>query len=401
MMSLNRYRLRHLVNQKHAGALRASRLLERPDRLIGVILIGNNLVNIFATIVAAAIAERIFGDWELATVVIMPIVLTLVILIFAEVTPKSIAAVYPEKIAFPATFALSPLLVVWYPAVWFVNVISNAISRIFGLDPSNAKLTEDLHPEELRTVVDEAGELLSDQHQGMLLNVLDLEKSSVEDILVPRNEIIGVDLQEDLSTIKHTITTSEYTMLPVYEGDINDVVGILHLRNLARSLSESGAALSRDLIRAHLSQPYFIPESTPLSKQLLNFQKEKTRMALVVDEYGDVQGMVTLVDLLEEIVGEFVTDAAVDDDEPIVALNNGWYSIDASESVRDINRELNWRLPTEGPKTLNGLITEYLENIPDAVVGFEIGQYRFQIDELSDTRIEKALVCEVASEEEA
>ena len=391
MVSLNRYRLKHLVNKKHPGAIRASRLLKRTDRLIGVILIGNNLVNIFATVVAAAIAKHLFGGWEWGELILMPIVLTLVILIFAEVTPKSIAAVYPEKVAFPATLVLRPLLTALYPFVWFVNVISNAISRLFGMDPSAAGMTDNLHPDELRTVVDESGELLSEQHQGMLLNVLDLEKSTVEDIIIPRNEITGIDLDGDLATIIETVKNADYTILPAYQGDINKVVGLLHMRNVARCLKGDDAQ-TLIALKAELRKPYFIPESTPLTRQLMNFQSNKARMALVVDEYGDIQGMVTLVDLLEEIVGDFVTDSAVDDLDTIQDAGDGWFRIDASESVRDINRELGWKLPTDGPKTLNGLITEFLENIPDAVVSFEIGDYRFQIDQLSETRIKQALV---------
>ncbi|WP_370981475.1 HlyC/CorC family transporter [Agaribacterium sp. ZY112] len=394
MVSLNRYRLRHLVNKKHSGATRASKLLERTDRLIGVILIGNNLVNIFAAIVAGAIAKKFFGDWEVGNLVIMPMALTLTILIFAEVTPKTIAAVYPEKIAFPASFILRPLLTILHPFVLLVNAISNAISRLFGMDPSNNSLADHLHPEELRTVVDEAGELLNDHHQGMLLNVLDLEKSSVDDILVPRNEILGIDLEAPIEETLALIQDSEYTILPVYKGDINDVIGVLHLRNISRVLRDGREELSTRAILKHLTKPYFIPESTPLSRQLLNFQKNKARIALVVDEYGDLQGLVTLSDLLEEIVGDFVTDAAEEQEEPISLVGNGWFRIDASELLRDINRELGWKLPTNGPKTLNGLITEFLENIPEAIVSFEIGNYRFQIDELSDTRIEKALVYE-------
>ena len=394
MMSLNRYRLRHLANQEHHGAVRASKLLERTDRLIGVILIGNNLVNIFAAIVAGAIATKLFGNWQFGHLVVMPLILTLVILIFAEVTPKSIAAAYPEKIAFPASLLLRPLLILLYPFVWLVNAISNAISRVFGMDPSTTKLTEDLHPEVLRTVVDEAGELLNDHHQDMLLNVLDLEKSTVEDILVPRNDIVGIDLTAPMDEVLTQIQHSEYTMLPAYEGDINGVVGILHLRNISRVLRDSDGELTVRALRKHLTKAYFIPESTPLSRQLLNFQKNKARMALVVDEYGDLQGLVTLSDLLEEIVGDFVTDTAEDQEEPIALAENGWFRIDGSELVRDINRELGWKLPTDGPKTLNGLITEFLEHIPEAIVGFEIDNYRFQIDEFSDTRIEKTLVYE-------
>ena len=389
-MSLNRYRLRHLKNKGHKGATRASSMLERTDRLIGVILIGNNLVNIFATVIATVIAHRYFGAW--VEVVVMPVLLTILILIFSEVTPKTIAAHYPEKIAFPSTIILRPLLILLYPVVWLVNVISNSICRIFGMDPSVAKSAEALHAEELRTVVDEAGHLLSDQHQGMLLNVLDLEKSTVEDILVPRNEIVGIDLNDSIDKIMKRIRAAEFTMLPVYEDDINNVVGILHMRNTAKLLNDQRQRITHDDIRRLLNTPYFTPESTTLSKQLLNFQKEKRRMALVVDEYGDVLGLVTLVDLLEEIVGDFSTHAHQEEDDLIKEAGAGWFAIDGSTPIREINRELDWELPTDGPKTLNGLIVEYLENIPDANVSFDMGNYRFEVTALADTRIEKALV---------
>lgn len=392
MLSLNRYRLRHLVKKRHKGAMRASQLLRRPDRLIGVILIGNNLVNIFATIVAGVITTRLFGEW--ATVAVLPFVLTIVILIFAEVTPKSVAAVYPERIAFVASMVLKPLLWALYPVVWVVNHISNGIAALFGLNTSGAKLTDHLHPEELRTVVDEAGDLIPDQHQGMLLNVLDLEKATVEDIMVPRNEVVGIDLEDDIPTILELIRHSEYTRLPVYEGDINNVVGVLHLRNAARFLTGDDRAVTREAIRQYSTAPYFVPESTPLHTQLLNFQKEGQRYALVVDEYGDIQGIATLVDLLEEIVGDFAADEGEDTDQEITELTDGWYLIDASASVRDINRRLAWRLRTDGPKTLNGIIVEYLERIPDAPVCFEIDNYRFDVTKLSETRIEETRVRE-------
>lgn len=395
MLSLNRYRLRHLRNKGNKGAERASALLSRPDRLIGVILIGNNLVNIFATIVAGVITTRLFGEW--ASVAVLPFVLTLVILIFAEVTPKSIAAIYPEKVAFPASIILSPLLFVLYPVVYFVNAISNAISKTFGLDTSNANLTDHLRPEELRTVVDEAGDLIPDQHQGMLLNILDLGKATVEDIMIPRNEVIGIDLENDIQTILETIQTTEYTRLPVYEGDINNVTGILHLRNVARIFQTERTSITHSSIREQLDPPYFVPESTNLPTQLLNFQKEKQRTAIVVDEYGEVQGIATLVDLLEEIVGDFATDTAEEEHEEIIPKENSWFLIDASASIRDINRAQGWSLPTDGPKTLNGLIVEFLEHIPDARVSFEIDDYRFEICEIGDTRIEKALVLEKES----
>lgn len=397
MLSLNPYRLKNLVKKGHKGACRASTLLQRPDRLIGVILIGNNLVNIFATIVAGTITERLYGEW--AALVVLPLVLTLIILIFAEVTPKSIAAIYPEKIAFPASIILSPLLWFLYPVVWSVNYISNGIARLFGLDTASMKMTDHLHPEELRTVVDEAGDLIPEQHQGMLLNVLDLGKATVEDILIPRNEVIGINLEDDIQTIMSLIRTTEYSRLPVYEDDINKVIGILHLRDAARFIRGDDNTITHKDIRNHVYEPYFIPESTPLTTQLLNFQKQKHRVALVVDEYGDILGLATLVDLLEEIVGDFSTDSAQEQENEIIKMSNGWYKIDASLSIREINRELGWLLPTDGPKTLNGLIVEFLESIPDAYVSFEIGDYRFEIDQLSETRIVSAHVYEKSTEE--
>lgn len=390
MLSLNRYRLKHLVKNKNRGAVQASKLLERTDRLIGVILIGNNFVNIMATIVAGVLTARLIGEW--ATVWLLPIALTIIFLIFAEVTPKSMAAVYPEKIAFPASYVLTPLLWVLRPVVWTVNCISNGIARLFGLDPSNSALTDHLRPEELRTVVNEAGDLIPDQHQGMLLNVLDLEKATVEDILIPRNEVLGIDLQDNIETIINVIQNTEYTRIPVYEEDIDNILGVLHQRDVVKLSKGDSAKITHDAIKNLASKPYFIPESTPLSTQLLNFQKEKQRVAIVVDEYGDVMGLATLVDLLEQIVGDFATDEAEYNNQEITRLPEDWYLIDASASIRDINRNLGWELPTNGPKTLNGIIIEFFENIPDARVSFEIENYRFEIREIGETRIEKALV---------
>ncbi len=395
MLSLNRYRLKHLVKGKNRGAIRAAKLLSRPDRLIGVILIGNNFVNIMATIVATVLTERLIGEW--ATVVVLPIGLTIIFLIFAEVTPKSVAAVYPEKIAFPASMILAPLLFLFRPLVAFINMFSNGIARLFGLDTTKATLADHLHPEELKTVVNEAGDLIPDQHQGMLLNILELEDATVEDIMIPRNEILGIDLESDIETIIDVIQNTEYTRIPVFEGDINRITGVLHQRNVAKFLRKEGAtAITHEAIKNLASAPYFIPESTPLSTQLMNFQKEKRRMAIVVDEYGDVMGLATLVDLLEQIVGDFATDEAENKNQEITQYPGNWFLIDAGASIRDINRNLNWSLPTDGPKTINGLIVEYMEHIPDAEVSFEIGDYRFELKEISDTKIEKALITQKA-----
>jgi len=389
MMSLNRYRLKHLVKKQHRGAKRAAKLLSRPDRLIGVILIGNNLVNILATSIATVIAIRLYGD---AGIAIASLGLTLVILIFAEVTPKTIAALHPEKIAFPATLILKPLLTLLAPAVWLVNTLSNGLARLLGIDPQHNQQAEQLRPEELRTVVDEAGSLIPAQHQDMLLNVLDLEKATVEDIMIPRNEVIGLDLERPMEELLHQLRNSDYTRLPVYQGDINKVIGILHLRNAIRFLHGDDANITHAAFKRFAGEPYFIPEGTPLHTQLLNFKRAKRRMALVVDEYGDIQGLVTLEDLLEEIVGDFTTNSAEEQNEEIQSLNDGWQLIDGSTSIRDINRNLGWTLPTGGPKTLNGLAMEFLENIPDAGISFRIDNYHFETERLSDKKIEQARV---------
>jgi Mg2+/Co2+ transporter CorB len=389
MMSLNRYRLKHLVKKKHKGATRASELLQRPDRLIGVILIGNNLVNIFATVIATILASRMFGEIGLA---VMPILLTIVILIFAEVTPKTIAALHPERIAFPASFVLRPLLLLLYPFVWLVNTVSNSLARLLGVDPDKATNSEHLKPEELRTVVDEHGDLIPDQHQGMLLNVLDLEKATVEDIMIPRNEIIGLDLEIDIHKLLKAIRTSEYTLLPVFEGDVNNIIGTLHLRDAARFIHGDNASVTHEAIRRFTRDPYFIPEGTPLHTQLMNFQQQKNRMAFVVDEYGDIQGIVTLEDLLEEIVGDFTTNMAEEASQEISALEDNWYLVEGSTSIRDINRHLGWELPTDGPKTLNGLIVEHIENIPAGQIGLKINGYLMETVNQTEKMIESARI---------
>lgn len=394
MMSLNRYRLKHLAKKKHHGALRAAELLERPDRLIGVILIGNNLVNNFAAALTTVIAIRLYGEGAIA---LASIILTLAVLIFSEVTPKTIAALYPEKIAFPASLILKPLLWILYPAVWLVNTISNALAKLFGVDASKASTSEQLRPEELRTAVDEHGDLIPDQHQGILLNVLDLEKATVEDIMIPRNEVFGLDLEDDIPTLLKQIRSAEYTRLPVYEGDINNIVGLLHLRNAARFIHGDNETVTHEAIRRFTREPYFIPEGTPLHTQLMHFQHQKRRMAMVVDEYGDVQGIVTMEDLLEEIVGDFTTNLAEEENPEISALENEWFLIEGGTSIRDINRHLNWSLPTDGPKTLNGLIVEELENIPEGHIGFKLGDYRIETASLSEKMIESAKVKSIHS----
>ncbi len=383
MMSINRYRLKHLSKKGDPGALRVTALLKNPDKLIGLILIGNNLVNIFAASIATVIGVRLYGD---AGIAVAGLLLTFVMLVFSEVTPKTLAALYPERFAFFSSWFLRPLSFILAPAVYLVNGISKSIAKMFGLHKSHSHI-EHLNPEELRTVVDEAGDLIPDQHQGMLLNILDLEKSTVEDIMIPRNEVEGLDLTRPVGDLLEQIRTTEYTRLPLFESDINNVVGILHLRNAARFIRGTDESITLDDFRRFANEPYFVPEATPLHTQLLNFQQHKCRMALVVDEYGEVQGLVTLEDLLEEIVGDFTTNSAEESDEDILPQDDGTYLIDGGTFIRDINRSLDWDLPQDGPKTLNGLAMEYLESIPDANIGFALDGYRFETTELTEKMI--------------
>ena len=385
MMSLNRYRLKHLQKNKHRGARRAGKLLERPDRLIGLILIGNNLVNIFASAVATVIAIRLWGD---AGIFIATLALTLVILFFAEITPKTIAALYPEKIAFPASLVLVPLMKLLLPVVVMVNGVTNGLLRMLGFDPSRGS-DENVSSEELRTIVTDAGQLIPSRHRGMLLNILDLEEVTVDDIMVPRNEVYGIDLDDSDDDILRSIQTSAHTRLPVWREDINNITGVLHMRSMSRVIDSQG--LDRDALEREMEKPYFIPESTPLHTQLLNFQKKKKPLAVVVDEYGDVLGLVALEDILEEIVGEF-TSSLADAEEDIHPQRDGSFIIDGTANIREINKSLEWSLPTDGPKTLSGLILEYLESFPDANAGLAIGKYRVEILELEGNVVQAARV---------
>ena len=383
MLSINKYRLKHLVKTKNRSAIKVNSLLERPDRLIGVILIGNNFVNILASAIATIIAVRLWGD---AGVAIATAALTMVVLIFAEVTPKTLAAIHPEKIAFPASWILAILLKALYPLVWLVNGLSNGLLRLIGVHASQ-KNHDTLDSEELRTVVNEASGLIPAAHQDMLLSILDLEKVSVEDIMVPRNEVVGIDIEDSIEEIIEQICQSRHTRMPVYNGEINKVIGILHARHAAiflRDPTPSKAALLKATV-----EPYFIPESTSLNTVLLNFQKDHQQMGIVVDEYGDVQGIAALEDVLEEIVGEF-TPPTLDEEEEIQPLDDGSFRIEGSTHIREINKTLDWHLPTDGPKTLNGLIIETLEFIPEHPISLWVGHYMIEIQEIEDKVVKYA-----------
>lgn len=384
MMAINRYRLKHMRNT-HRGARRVAKLLKRPDRLIGVILIGNNLANNFAAIVAAAIAVELYGQ---GSEFYAGIVLTIVMLIFAEVTPKTIAALHPERVAFPASFVLQPLLFLLRGAVSAVSYVSNSLVRLFGVDPHKG-MDDALSKDELRTVVDSSGHHISGDHQGMLLSILELEDVTVDDIMVPRNEIFGLNLDDDLKKLIDDMVSSPFTRLPVYQGDVNNVVGILHIRKVSRLLRAGADSLTKEAIKRFAFEPYFVPENTPLHTQLVNFRNVKRRCAMVVDEYGEVQGLVTLEDILEEIVGDFTTNEAEEAEDDVTIDKDGSFIIDCSATIRDINKATGWNLPTDGPKTLNGLALELLESIPEGNVGFEIGNYRFETLSLDEKRLIK------------
>jgi len=385
MMTLNRYRLRHLARAKHPAAVRAQRLLERPDQLIGLLMLWINFMNSLASGLATFVALKLFGDSGIA---IATGIMTFLLLVFTDIAPKTLAALHPERVAFPAAFVLTPLLWISRPLVHIVNGLANAVLRLFGVRAEEAAV-HSLSAEELRTVVNEAGALLPRRHKRMLLSILDLEKATVEDIMVPRNEIVGIDLGEDIEQITDLITHTQYTRLPVFENSIDNVVGIVHLRNVVPLLKRG--ALTHEELRSVAREPYFIPEGTSLNRQLLNFQRESRRTGLVVDEYGDIQGLVALEDILEEIVGEFTTDpAAVNKD--ITLQEDGSYLIDCAAYIRDLNRALQTELPTDGPKTLNGLILEHMEDIPEAGTSLLLAGYPIEIVQTKDNAVKIARI---------
>ncbi len=360
LMSLNRFKLKHLSKKDHKGAKRASKLLERPDRLIGVILLGNNFVNVLASALATILAIRIWGD-EMG-IPIATFALTLVILIFSEVTPKTLAALHPERVAFLSSFILQYLLKALYPLVWLVNFIANGILAIFNIHLSK-KQGQSLSRDELRTVVKETAIMIPMRHQQMLVNILDLEAVTVNDIMIPRNEIFGIDLDDEWDDIIELLNHSMFTRIPIYQQDINKVCGILHMRKIINKLATGN--FTRQDLEESMRKPYFVPEDTPLTTQLANFQRQKRRIGFIVDEYGDILGMVTLEDILEEIVGEFTTDPS-STQKDIFPQDDGSYLADGSTNIRDLIKLLDWEIPLDGPKTLNGLILEHMQTIPGA-----------------------------------
>lgn len=380
MMSINRYRLRHKVKQDNPSAKRVAELLSRPDRLLGIILIGNTFVNVFASAIATVIAVELFGEIGLA---IATFLLTLVILVFAESTPKILAALYPEKVAFPASMVLKILLKIMYPLVWVVNMISNGLLKLFRI-PVKAKALDKLTHEELRTLVREAVGGASIEYQEMLLGILDLGRVTVEDIMIPRNEIVGINLEEDWTDIKEKLMKSEHTRVLMYEGTIEKSIGFLHMKKALNLFAKE--KLSEKTLRDAIEEPYIIPEATPLNTLLINLRHNKCRIGLVVDEYGDTLGLATLEDILEEIVGEFTTDFTKSE-ELATPQKDGSFLVDGGVNVRDLNRVMSWELPIEGPKTLSGIIIEHLEAIPAEKICVRIGGYPIEVLEIEGNMI--------------
>ncbi|MGD8514903.1 MAG: HlyC/CorC family transporter, partial [Granulosicoccaceae bacterium] len=384
LMALNRYRLRHLARDRHAGALRASRLLEKPDRLLGLLLLGNNFVNILISVLTTILSFRLFYEPDPFLVTMF---LTVIMVLFAEVTPKTLAAVRPEQFAFPATLLLVPLMKISTPFVWLLNLFTTGMFRLLRIEMREDRMT--LSQEELRTVVLEAGSMIPRSHQNMLLGILDLEQVTVNDIMVPRGDIIGIDIDNDWSNVLEQIYSAQHTRLPLYRGDINRIVGIIHLRRIMKLLTQNN--LTAETLLATAQDIYFVPENTPLHKQLLNFQKKRRRVGIVVDEYGEVQGLVTLEDILEEIVGEFTTDPMTSIKE-VHPQEDGTWVVDGTANIRELNKLLGWRLPTDGPKTLNGLILEHLQDIPEQGTSLMINGYPMEIIQAGDSVVKTAKI---------
>lgn len=384
LMSLNRYKLRHLAQTKHKAARRVEKLLARPDRLLGLILIGNNLVNILASAIATIVCIRLFGDIGVA---VATFGLTLVVLVFGEVTPKTLAAMFPERIAYPASWVLKGLMVPFAPLVWLINSITNLLLKLLRLEH---RKDDSLNTEELRTIVNEAGSLIPQRHQEMLISILDLDKMTVENIMVPRSEISAIDINDDWKSILRQLAHCAHTKILLYRDNIDDVVGFLHSRDALRLVARD--QFSKSSLLREVDPIYFIPQGTPLNVQLAKFQRNKERIGLIVDEYGDIQGLITLDDILEEIVGDFTTSMAPAPSDEIHPQPDGSFLVEGSASIRELNKEMHWHLPIDGPRTLNGVILEYLEEIPQPNISVRLAGYPIEIIEVENNMVKMARI---------
>jgi Mg2+/Co2+ transporter CorB len=390
MMTLNRYKLRHLAKQGNRAAKRVEKLLRKPDRLISLVLIGNNLVNILASAIGTIVGMRLYGD---AGVAIATGILTFVVLVFAEVLPKTIAALYPEKVAFPSSFLLGPLQILMMPLVWLLNIITRMLMRLMGIK-NVSTVSSALNKDELRTLVHESHSKISRRNQDMLLSVLDLEKISVDDIMVPRNEIVGIDINDDWKSIVRQLTHSPHGRIVLYRDTLDDAISMLRVREAYRLMTEKQEFTKETLLRAS-DEIYFVPEGTPLSVQLVKFQRNKKKVGLVVDEYGDIQGLVTVEDILEEIVGDFTTSMSPTLAEEVTPQNDGSVIIEGSANVREINKAFNWTLPEDEARTVNGMILEELQEIPAIATRVRLSHYDIDILDVQDNMIKQVRVTPV------
>ncbi|MDT8310081.1 MAG: HlyC/CorC family transporter [Methylophaga sp.] len=380
LMSLNRYRMQHLAQQGHRGALISESLLARPERLIGLILLGNNFVNISASSIATIIGLKLLGE---NGILVATLTLTLVVLLFAEVMPKTMAALHPERIAYPASFVLKPLLWILYPLVWIISLITRWLLGLMGVSAEDAKSTA-INVEELKVALMEAGSMIPRSHKDMLMSILELEQITVNDVMVPRNEIEGIDINMPFNDIIKQLSHCGYTRLPVYQDSMDNIVGILHVRKALNLLTQNN--LNAQTLNNIVKKAYFVPEGTSLNTQLIQFQRNLRRTGLVVDEYGDLLGLITLEDIFQEIVGEFTVNT-IDDDKDIHPQTDGSFLINGTATIREINRNNQWHLPTDGPKTINGLVLEMLESIPDPGVSLRIDDYVIEVIQTADNII--------------
>ncbi len=395
MMTLNRYRLRHLSKQGNRAARRVEKLLRRPDRLISLVLIGNNLVNILASALATIVGIRLYGN---AGVAIATGVLTFVVLIFAEVMPKTIAALYPERVAFPSSVLLAPLQKIMLPLVWLLNTITRGLMRLCGIR-GNVHSSDAVSKDELRSIVNESHSQISRRNQDMLISVLDLEKVTVSDIMVPRNEVVGIDINDDWKSIMRQLTHSPHGRIVLYRQSLDDAIGMLRVREAYRLMTEKKEFNKENLLRA-ADEIYFIPEGTPLNVQLVKFQRNKEKVGMIVDEYGDIQGLVTVEDILEEIVGDFTTSMSPSLAEEVNPQSDGSVLIDGSANVRELNKAFNWALPIEA-RTINGMLLEELEEIPQVDAQVRVGNYLIDVLDVQENMIKRVRVTPILPDNQA
>jgi Mg2+/Co2+ transporter CorB len=388
MLSVNRYRIRHRAQAGSRTAKLLERLLAKPDDWLGANLVILAAASSFASAIATILAQRTGYTWAVPAVISA---LTVVIIVFCELAPKIYAATHPEPVALSSAYIYRALVWIAWPGLWITNVLAYGFLRLFGV-VRNSRSTQALNTEELRTVVAEAGPLIPQRHRQMLLSILDLGQVTVNDIMIPRQEIAAIDIRENWDDLLDQLRQTPHTRLPVFDGDLDQIVGILHMKRVAQELARGTLTPERLFEIAKSREPYFVPEGTPLNVQLSNFQRNRRRLAFVVNEYGDIEGLVTLEDILEEIVGEFTTDPATVIHKDVHVEKPGIYIVNASATIRALNRALQWQLPTEGPKTLNGLLLEHLEAIPEPGTALKLGEYQFEVLQMGDNTIKTVRV---------